>query len=139
MSRTIPFRFDAITGTQAGLGHAGGRTLTADRPDGVAGGKGLGFNGGELLAAALGGCFWNDLHYSAERLGHPVSVAAVDVAITLDGAPPCVTAATITARLDAGGPTATKAVFDAAAADSTIANSIAGAVRIVFALGEERV
>ena len=40
-----------------------------DRPEGKAGGMGLGFNGGQLLALAIGGCFCNDLHYAAHAMG----------------------------------------------------------------------
>jgi organic hydroperoxide reductase OsmC/OhrA len=46
-----------IAGTEAALGWAGGHTLVVDRPEGRAGGKGLGFNGGQLLALTIGGCF----------------------------------------------------------------------------------
>ena len=67
MSKSITFNFTPVGGTGAGLGRsAGGHMLIADRPAGTAGGSGLGFNGGELLAASLGGCFWNDLHYAAQ-------------------------------------------------------------------------
>lgn len=133
MTRTISLRFDAIGGTRAGLGHAGGHSLIADRPEGRAGGMGLGFNGGELLAASLGGCFWNDLHYAAEAMGQIVEVRSVDVALVLDGTPARVTGATISARLNG---VQARAVFDRACVESTIANSISGAIRIDFAFEE---
>ena len=41
-----------IGGTEAALGWAGAHTLVVDRPEGKAGGQGLGFNGGQLLALA---------------------------------------------------------------------------------------
>ncbi|WP_352751767.1 hypothetical protein [Mesorhizobium sp. M0518] len=44
-------------GTQAAMGWVGGHTIIVDRPEGKAGGMGLGFNGGQLLALAIGGCF----------------------------------------------------------------------------------
>ena len=50
-----------VEGTQAGLGWAGAHRLVADRPQGKAGGLGLGFNGAQLLGLAIGGCFCNDL------------------------------------------------------------------------------
>jgi uncharacterized OsmC-like protein len=62
-STTVELR--NIEGTEAAAGWAGDHTLVVDRPEGKAGGQGLGFNGGQLLALALGGCFCNDLRYVA--------------------------------------------------------------------------
>ena len=64
-SATVELR--NIEGTQASMGWAGGHTVVVDRPEGRAGGMGLGFNGAQLLALALGGCFCNDMRYTAER------------------------------------------------------------------------
>src|SRR5690606_12431130 len=50
-----------IPDTQAAVGWAGSHTVVIDRPDGKAGGAGLGFNGGQMIALAIGGCFCNDL------------------------------------------------------------------------------
>jgi uncharacterized OsmC-like protein len=50
------------------VGWAGHRTLTVDRPE-QAGGMGLGFNGGELLLLAIGGCYCNDIFREAAKLG----------------------------------------------------------------------
>jgi organic hydroperoxide reductase OsmC/OhrA len=136
VSGKIPFRFAGLPGTQAGVGRSGTKTLIADRPEGRAGGQGLGFNGGELLAAALGGCFWNDLHYAAERLGHPVTVKGVEVELVLDNVPPRVVAARIVASLGSDSDTNAQAIFDAACGDSTIANSLKTAIRIDFAREE---
>src|SRR6266566_6587099 len=44
------------------VGWTGHRTLTIDRPE-QAGGMGLGFNGGELLLLAIGGCYCNDIFW----------------------------------------------------------------------------
>jgi hypothetical protein len=38
-----------VAGTEAALGWAGTHTLVVDRPEGRAGGHGLGFNGAQLL------------------------------------------------------------------------------------------
>lgn len=43
-------------GEATGLGNAGPYTLVVDRPSG-AGGRGLGFNGGQLLYLAVAGAF----------------------------------------------------------------------------------
>ncbi|HXX07037.1 MAG TPA: hypothetical protein VEJ43_03070 [Pseudolabrys sp.] len=49
-------RLRSIPDTQAAVGWADGHTIVIDRPDGKAGGIGLGFNGGQLLGLAVGGC-----------------------------------------------------------------------------------
>jgi organic hydroperoxide reductase OsmC/OhrA len=56
-----------VEGTEAALGWAGAHTIVVDRPDGRAGGRGLGFNGAQLLALTIGGCFCNDLRRPCER------------------------------------------------------------------------
>ncbi len=134
MSRALSMRFQTFPGSQAGLGRTGTRTLVADRPEGVAGGQGLGFNGAELLAAALGGCFWNDLHYVAEARGIQLGPVDVTADVTLDGHPVRVTGATIRARVAAETPAEARECFDAAAASSTIANSVSAAFPVAFAL-----
>lgn len=55
-----------------------------DRPDGVAGGAGLGLNGGQLLALALGGCLANDLRYAAEAAGASLGDVRVDVDLDVE-------------------------------------------------------
>ena len=67
MSTTVGF--STVDGTEAALGRAGSYTVVIDRPEGKAGGLGLGFNGAELLALALGGCFCNDLRYVSNASG----------------------------------------------------------------------
>jgi organic hydroperoxide reductase OsmC/OhrA len=57
-------------------------SVIADRPEGKAGGMGLGFNGGELLALALGGCICNDLQVLADEAG--VAIADLKVSVTLE-------------------------------------------------------
>ena len=53
----MPFQveFRNIAGEAAAIGSAGPYTLVVDRPA-DAGGRGLGFNGGQLLYLAIGGC-----------------------------------------------------------------------------------
>jgi organic hydroperoxide reductase OsmC/OhrA len=126
-------RFGLLPGTRAGVGRTGTRTLIADRPEGVAQGQGLGFNGAELLAAALGGCFWNDLHYAAEARGIVLGPVEVTAETQLSGTPLRVTGATIRARVGAETPAQARECFDAARADSTIANSVSAAFPVAFA------
>tara|TARA_R110002124_G_scaffold63350_23_gene173262 strand:- start:18349 stop:18747 length:399 start_codon:yes stop_codon:yes gene_type:complete len=112
----------SIPDTQAALGWAGGHTVVIDRPPGKAGGMGLGFNGGEMIALAIGGCFCNDLRYMAETMGLRVDDIAVEVEITLEGQPALVTAARVSARVEGDGDVAE--LIRRAAADSTVGNSV---------------
>ncbi len=133
MTRTVAFCFHNLPGSRAGVARVGTRLLVADRPEGVARGEGLGFNGAELFAAALGGCFWNDLHYAAEARGYVLGAVEVSVEATLSGAPLRITAATIHARIAAGEPLHARECFDAARIETTIANSVTTAVPVAFA------
>jgi len=72
-----------VADTEAAMGWAGSHTIVADRPEGKAGGMGLGFNGAELLALAIGGCFCNDLRYVAHKRDIPINSIDVDVSLTL--------------------------------------------------------
>lgn len=85
--RKVQARFSSIDGGESAMGWAGSHTVVADRPEGKAGGQGLGFNGAELLALALGGCFCNDLRYIAHRLKRPIARLSVEVDLHLDGDP----------------------------------------------------
>jgi organic hydroperoxide reductase OsmC/OhrA len=76
-----------IAGTEAAMGWAGAHTMVVDRPEGRAGGRGLGFNGGQLLALAIGGCFCNDLRYAAAELGVALEDISVSVTLNLEGTP----------------------------------------------------
>jgi organic hydroperoxide reductase OsmC/OhrA len=76
-----------VPGTEAAVGWAGGHTVVVDRPNGKAGGMGLGFNGGQLLGLAIGGCYCNDLRYVAHDVGAAIGEIEVTVKLELDGAP----------------------------------------------------
>lgn len=45
----------SVSKTKAAMGFAGGRSLAVDRPDGKAGGQGLGFNGGDAAGVGMAG------------------------------------------------------------------------------------
>src|SRR5438132_11651327 len=68
------------------VGWTGHRTLTIDRPE-QAGGMGLGFNGGELLLLAIGGCYCNDLFREAAKRGMVIKSVQVDVQADWGGEP----------------------------------------------------
>ena len=92
----VDVQLRSLSGTEAAVGWAGGHTIVADRPEGKAGGLGLGFNGAQLLALAIGGCFCNDLRYVAEELGVKIAEISVDVQLELSGEPMVATAARMT-------------------------------------------
>ena len=58
----------SVDGGPTALGWAGSVSLVVDRPTG-AGGRGLGFSGGQLLNLAVAGCVSNDLFREAARRG----------------------------------------------------------------------
>lgn len=84
--------------TQAAVGWAGSHTIIADRPVNKAGGLGLGFNGAQLLALSLGGCFCNDLRYVAEELGVELAEISVKVSLQLEGSPLLTTSAQMSVK-----------------------------------------
>jgi organic hydroperoxide reductase OsmC/OhrA len=84
-STTIEYR--TLPGTRAAEGRAGAHSVIADRPEGKAGGLGLGFNGGELLALAIGGCFCNDIQAIADEMSVRVTDLRVSVTVDFDGSP----------------------------------------------------
>jgi organic hydroperoxide reductase OsmC/OhrA len=85
----------SIPDTGATVAWAGNHTIVVDRPEGKAGGMGLGFNGGQLLGLALGGCFCNDLHYVAHEQGVSLTSIRVTVTVQFEGAPLLATRAAI--------------------------------------------
>ncbi|MBB3237341.1 OsmC family protein [Phyllobacterium endophyticum] len=113
-----------VAGTEAAVGWAGGHTIVVDRQEGKAGGMGLGFNGGQLLALAVGGCYCNDLRYVAHDLGIEIGEIAVTVQLELDGAPLVATNAVLSVRcttLDGSDP---KTLIEHAWSVCTVANSL---------------
>ena len=78
--------FQNVHGRAASIGSAGPYTLVVDRPAG-AGGQGLGFNGGQLLYLAIGGCVSNDLFREAEARGIRLTHVRVRVLGEFDGDP----------------------------------------------------
>ena len=115
----------SIADTEAAIGWAGGHTLVVDRPDGTAGGRGLGFNGGQLLAMAIGGCMCNDLHYVAHADGVRLRKVEVAVTVTFEGDPLLATQASMTVAAEAEDETTDVAtIIEKAKATSTVSNSV---------------
>ncbi|MBE7184519.1 MAG: OsmC family protein [Methylobacterium mesophilicum] len=121
---TMTVDLRSVEGTEAALGWTGSHTIVVDRPEGKAGGKGLGFNGAQLLALAIGGCFCNDLRYTAHAAGVCLGRIAVTVTVELKGEPLLTTAATMTVfceTLDGSDPAI---IVEKAKATCMVSNSV---------------
>ena len=129
---SMTIEYGSLDGTGASIGCAGNHTLIADRPPGKAGGLGLGFNGGELLALAIGGCFCNDVHYCAHELGLEVSRLRVKVTIEFDGDPLLATRSVLGATCELLDGTSPDEVLSRARARSAVANSLRAGVPVLF-------
>jgi organic hydroperoxide reductase OsmC/OhrA len=119
-----------IEGTEAALGWGGAHTLVVDRPEGKAGGKGLGFNGGQLLALAIGGCFCNDLRYVAHARGIVLRSIAMKVTLDLEGDPLLATGATIHVECALSDGADAKTLIAEAERISTVSNSLKAGVPV---------
>lgn len=129
VNMTVQLR--SIAGTEAAAGWAGGHTIVVDRPDGKAGGMGLGFNGGQLLALAIGGCFCNDLQYVAHDMRVALDHIAVDVTVHFDGDPLVATSAEMTVDVSATDKQADVAsIIRQAQRISTVSNSLSRGIPI---------
>jgi len=84
---TTTVEYRVLPGTRAAVGRAAAHHVIADRPPGKAGGMGLGFNGGELLALAIGGCFCNDMQAIADEMGLTIVDLRVTVSVDFAGEP----------------------------------------------------
>ncbi|MDO9415518.1 OsmC family protein [Pararhizobium sp.] len=113
-----------VAGTEAAMGWAGSHTMIIDRPEGKAGGLGLGFNGGQLLALAIGGCYCNDLRYVAHERGVGIEKIAVTVTLDLQGAPLVATNALLLVTCETSDGSDAQALIDHAWSVCTVANSL---------------
>lgn len=129
---TVIADYRLLDGTRAAEGRTGNHALVADRPAGVAGGQGLGFNGGQLLALALGGCFCNDVQYTAEEMGERVADLQVSVGLELEGEPLIATQAVVSVEcvLESGADPRT--LLTRAKARCTIANTLKMGMDVAF-------
>lgn len=123
-----------VPGTEAALGWAGAHTVVVDRPEGKAGGMGLGFNGAQLLGLAIGGCYCNDLRYVAHDLGIEIGEIAVTVRIELEGSPLIAKSAVLTVRCDMVDGSDPGTVIERAWSVCTLANSLNNGVRTTLEL-----
>jgi organic hydroperoxide reductase OsmC/OhrA len=110
-----------------------GHAVTLDRPAGRAGRQGLGFNGGQLLGLAIGGCFRNDLHYVAHETGIELLSLASDVTFGFAGEPMLATSAALQVSVEAAGDADCAALIRRAQETSTVSNSIARGIPVRIA------
>jgi len=130
-SMTVQLR--SLPDTGAAVGWAGAHAVVVDRPEGKAGGKGLGFNGGQLLGLAIGGCFCNDLHYVAHEMGLRLTSVEVDVTVSFQGSPLLATRAALSARVSAADRGADiGALIRRAQEMSTVSNSLKRGIPVHF-------
>ena len=133
-STTIEYRL--MPGTKAALGRSGVHSVIADRPEGKGGGMGLGLNGGELLAFALGGCLCNDLQVLAERAGEVIDDLNIRVTLDFAGTPSRTVGAQIAidCRLVSGADPAE--LIERAKALTNIANSLRAGIPVEIGLSK---
>ena len=125
---TIDATFSTLHGTAAAVGVTGRHTVVVDRPEGRAGGRGLGLNGGQLLALAIGGCLCNDVRYVADEQAIAIGGVSVDVSLTLDDT--YVTGATARVMVDVPAGVDAAMLVERAAASSTVVLSLTRGIPI---------
>jgi len=121
-STTVELR--NIAGTEAAVGWAGAHTVVVDRPEGKAGGRGLGFNGAQLLALTIGGCFCNDLRYVAHATGVELAGISISVTVELEGDPILATSATMVVSCETLDGSSAESVIEKAKATCMATNSL---------------
>lgn len=127
-----------VAGTEAAMGWAGTHTVIIDRPEGKAGGMGLGFNGAQMLALALGGCFCNDLRYVAQELGVSIRNLAVSVTLCLEGHPLLTTSATMSVACELIDGSDPRPLIDKAKESCMVSNSLRKGIPVVIEAALDR-
>jgi organic hydroperoxide reductase OsmC/OhrA len=122
MSTTVEYRL--LPGTRASVGRTGTHSVIVDRPAGKAGGMGLGFNGGELLALAIGGCFSNDMHVLADDMGLAIADLSISVSLEFGGDPSRTTAARMDVQCTLADGSDPSRLIERARALTNIGNSV---------------
>ena len=133
-STTIGYRM--LPGTRAAVGVSGGHSVVADRPVGKFGGMGLGFDGGELLALSIGGCFCNDLQALADRTGVEIADLRVSVTIEFGGQPSRATDIQMQVDCQLADGSNPSELIERAKALTTIGNSVRAGVPVEISAAE---
>jgi organic hydroperoxide reductase OsmC/OhrA len=124
VATTTTIEFRNLPGTRAAIGRSGAHLVIADRPEGKAGGMGLGFNGGELLAFAMGGCLANDLQALADEMGVVIADLRIEVAVDFDGTPSRATGARVGVHCQLADGSDPTGLVERARQLTTIGNSV---------------
>lgn len=117
------------------MGWAGSHTVIADRPEGKAGGMGLGLNGAQLLALAIGGCFCNDLRYLSHRRGRLIGSISVEVSLELEGDPLVATSAGMRVLCRMADGSDARDLVEEAKRSSMVGISLARGIPVTVAVG----
>ena len=91
---------------------------------------GLGFNGGELLALAIGGCFCNDVQALADEMGLAVTALRVSVDVDFAGQPSRATGARMSGECSLAGGADPSTLIERARALTTIGNSLIAGIPV---------
>lgn len=134
-STTIEYR--TLPGTRAAVGVSGSHSVIADRPPGKSGGMGLGFDGGELLALSIGGCFCNDLQALADQEGLEIADLKVTVTIDFGGQPSRATSARMNVDCALANGSDPSDLIERAKAITTIGNSLRAGVPVEISRGSD--
>jgi organic hydroperoxide reductase OsmC/OhrA len=97
---------------------------------------GLGFNGGELLALAIGGCFCNDMQALADEMGLAIADLSVSVSIDFDGAPSRASAARMQVDCTLADGSDPSELIARAKAITTIGNSLIAGIPVEIGPGQ---
>lgn len=127
---TTSIEYRVLPGTRASVGRAGTHSVIADRPDGKFGGMGLGFNGGELLALAIGGCFCNDMQAIADQMGLTITDLRVSVDIDFGGTPSRASEARMSVECTLADGSDPSELIERAKADTTVGNSLRAGIPV---------
>jgi putative redox protein len=106
-----PYRIEltSVAGGPTAVAWGGTATVVVDRPI-EAGGRGLGFNGGQLLNLAVAGCVSNDLYREAADRG--IALTHVKVTAVSDYAGSPATSSPIDYRVELAGEASEEALDD---------------------------
>jgi uncharacterized OsmC-like protein len=122
-----------VDGSVTALGTAGPHSVVVDRPA-EAGGGGFGFNGGQLLHLAVGGCISNDLFREAALRGIQLTRVAVRVDGDFDGSPAVSTGISYTVDLEGHASNdELRALVDHVDSIAEIPNSLRGGTAVKLA------
>ena len=132
---TTTIEYRTLPGTRASVGRAGTHSVIADRPEGKFGGMGLGFNGGELLALSIGGCFCNDMQAIADGMGLAINDLRVGVEVDFAGEPSRASGARMTVECSLADGSDPSALIERAKAATTIGNSLRAGIPVDIAAG----